>query len=289
MKRALVVLGMAVAAGVLTPVPALAGMLSVTAEGRVGPYIPDLDPYRGANALDTSQGITGFACQFGFGIRPAVFFSPQLTVFDLFGTITVGADVGAYTIRGRRLFNPADCNSGTGLTTEELTILPVMATATYRFDWALDRYRIPLVPYIRAGVGGAGWLITQDGKPAESKPQQVVDSNGNPVLNSDGEPIYSRRDPIGFSFGGKLALGMMVALDFLEPMRALHARAKGVYEHTFFFVEAAMFDAGLYQNTLLSLLARPAATTGLANYFGPTLIVGTERLPLVSGGLAITF
>lgn len=270
---------------------AAAAPLSLTLEGRVGPYVPDLDPYRGTNALDSSAGVSGFSCLFGFGVRPAFFVSPQLSVFDMFGTVTLGVEAGFYNIRARKLFDPSSCTSGTrGLTTQELTVLPVMATATYRFDWALDRYRIPLVPYIRAGLGGAGFLVTENGKPADSTTIPVYDDQGKP-LTKDGAVVVTRRDPMGFSLGGKLALGMMLALDFLEPLRSLRARAKGVYNHTFFFVEVAGFDAGMYQNALLAMTARPLQDAGipLYQYMGPTLVVGTERLPLTSMGLAITF
>ncbi|MBI5498241.1 MAG: hypothetical protein HY904_24780 [Deltaproteobacteria bacterium] len=282
---------LAALAVLLWPARSEARLGGVTVEARVGPYVPDLDPYRGANALDTSEGVTGFSCEFGFGVRPMAVVSPQLTVFDMLGTITLGGEVGFYTIRARKLFNPTDCTSGTGLTTEELSIVPLMATATYRFDWALKKFQFPVVPYGRLGLGGAGWLITNDGKPADSQPTPVVDENGNPVRNSDGEAIYARRDPVGFSFGGKLALGMMVALDFLEPMRALQARAKGIYQNSFVFLELAAFDAGMYQNALISLVAPRAKDAGIpmGSYFGPTLIVGSERLPLLTGGIAITF
>jgi hypothetical protein len=288
--RACLVLGSAAGAG-LVAVPAQAAPLSLTLEARAGPYVPDLDPYRGANALDTSAGVSGFSCEFGFGVRPSFWVSPQLSVFDLFGTVTLGVEAGFYNIRARKLFDPSNCSSGTrGLSTEELTVLPVMATATYRFDWALDRFRIPVVPYVRAGFGGAGFLITENGKPANSVTQQVYDQNGDPIFK-DGSPVLTRRDPAGFSLGGKLAVGMMLALDFLEPLRALRARAKNVYNHTFFFVEVAGFDAGMYQNALLALSAQTLTDAGIPfyQYLGPTLVVGSERLPLITGGFAITF
>lgn len=291
MRRFLVMAALMLAAGGARA----AGPLSLTLEGRVGPYVPDLDPYNGANALDTSQGLGGFNCEFGFAVRPMVLISPQVSVFDMFGTVTLGLETGLYTVRAHKILDnnltPQNCQSGTrGLTVEELTVVPVMATATYRFDWALDKYEIPLVPYMRAGLGGAGFILTENGKPSQSKPTELKDSNGNTVMK-DGDPVLVRRDPMGFSLGGKLAVGMMVALDFLEPLRALRARAKGVYKHSFVFVEVAGFDAGMYQNWIYSLAAEPLVQVDprLANYIGPTLVVGSERLPLITGGLALTF
>jgi hypothetical protein len=240
--------------------------LDLTLEARVGPYLPDTDPYRGANALDVSRGASAFACSFGLGVRPVVFVSPSITVFDLFGTLTLGGEVGFYSVRAKRLSNALDCSSHTAVTSDELTIVPLLATVTYRFDWALDRFSVPVVPYGRLGLGGAGYLITQDGKFPTG------------YLSSDGQ----RKDAVGFSLGGKVAVGMMVALDFLEPMRALRARAKNIYKHTFVFVEVAGFDAGMYENTLIDLLPRQS-------YIGKTLVVGSERLPLVTGGLSIAF
>jgi hypothetical protein len=263
---------------------AMASPFALTVEARVGPYIADMEPYTGTNALDVSQGLTAFQCQFGNQIRPIFFVSPQLSVFDAFGTLTLGVEGGFYTARGRKLLSTTDCSQQSDIGFQELNIMPMMVTATYRFDWALDRYRFPLVPYIRAGAGGAGWLLTEDGQLASSKPVAIVDAAGKTTG-------YTNHDPGGFSFGGKLALGLMVALDFLEPMRALHARAKGIYSHTFMFMEVAAFDAGLNQNLISRLVYQPAKDMGLPaqNFLAPTLIVGAERLPMITGGLAIAF
>ena len=134
--------------------------------------------------------------------------------------------------------------------------------------------------WLSLALGGAAWLLTEDGQLVGSKP----------VPNASGTG-YVNRDPAGFSLGGKAAVGLMVALDFLEPMRALHARAKGIYQHTFVFMEVAVFDAGLTQNQVARLLA--SANTGVGNaaldYLGSTLIVGAERLPMISAGFAISF
>ncbi|MEW5849721.1 MAG: MXAN_2562 family outer membrane beta-barrel protein [Myxococcota bacterium] len=252
------------------PVAAWARPGELTLEARMGPYVPDTDPYRGANALDTSSGASAFGCAFGLGIRPIGFVSPQISVFDAFGTVLLGAEAGFYSIRARQLTNASDCSSQAGLTTNELTIVPLMGTLTYRFDWALDRFDIPLVPYLRLGLGGAAWAITEDGQLPKS------------TLTSSGQ----RQDAVGFSFGGKGAVGLMVALDFLEPLRAIRARAKGVYKHTYIFAEVAGFDAGMYQNWLLSTFNTYVTNQ---NYFGPTLVVGAERLPLLTAGFAVAF
>ena len=260
--------------------------LELTVEGRVGPYVPDTSVTEGSNALDVGHGANAFACSFGYGVRPLVMGSPQLSVYNGFGTVLVGAEAGFYNVRGRQLTNPGDCSSNNGLTTNELTVLPIMLTLTYRFDWALDhvdRFHIPLVPYVRAGLGGAGYLVTQEGAFVRSATYARVDAQGNAVKDSSGNPIVDRRDPLGFSLGGKLALGMMVALDFLEPLRALRARAKDVYKHTYFFVEVAAFDAGWLENLVVT------QTKFTNSYVGPTLIVGAERLPMLSAGLAIAF
>lgn len=254
---------------------AVASPMELTMEGRMGPYVPDTRVDLGTNALDLANGGNPFNCTMGFGVRPMAVVSPQLSVFDLFGTALIGVEAGIYNVSGRTLTTASDCNSNNGLTRNELTLAPVFLTATYRFDWALDRFAVPLVPYIRAGVGGTGYVITQDG--------QFVRSNSyEETVN--GTVVKQRRDPAGISLGGKAALGLMLALDFLEPLRALRARAKGVYKHTYLFAEMAFMDAGAIQNEVLK-----RAPTNVQSYLGPTLVVGAERLPMFSLGLAIAF
>jgi len=151
-----------------------------------------------------------------------------------------------------------------------------MITGTYRFDWAVDRFGVPVVPYARVGIGGAGYVLTENGQFTRANAYETRDDNGNLVKE--------RRDPLGFSFGGKAAVGVMFALDVLEPLRALRARSKGVYKHTYVFMEMAFFDAGWLQNEVLAVMP-----SQVQNYWGPTLVVGSERLPLITGGLAVAF
>ena len=76
-----------------------------------------------------------------------------------------------------------------------------------------------------------------------------------------------------------------------KPLRVLRANAKGIYKHTFVFAEISAMDAGMYYNQMLALSSQTIISAGLPvqNYLGPTLIVGAERLPLISAGLSITF
>jgi hypothetical protein len=215
----------------------------------------------------------------GLGIRPIFFASPQISMFDMFGTLLVGVEAGFYHMRSRQLVDPNDCSSSVALTTNELTVLPIMGTLTYRFDWALDRFEVPLVPYLRLGLGGAGWVLTENGELTRSSVVEVIDA-------TTGQLTSLRQDTVGFSLGGKVAAGLMVALDFLEPLRALRARAKGAYKHSYLFLEVAGFDAGMYQNSLIYLLQEQFPEQA---YVGPTLVVGAERLPLITAGLAVAF
>lgn len=244
--------------------------LDLTLEGSVGPYIPDTDPYKGATPLDTRRdGRSAFVCQFGARVRPIFFVSPTLTVFDMFGTLSVGPELGIYTIGSRRLSNAAQCDSKDGLSNDELTVAPMLLSATYRFDWPLERFGFPVVPYARFGLGGAAFMSAVD----SGLPNMITDADGK------------RKAGLGFSFGGKAGVGVMLALDFLEPLRALRARAKNVYKHSYLFLEASGFDAGMYQNWLIKQAEKQSGEDLMA----PTLVVGAERLPLVLGGLAISF
>lgn len=247
--------------------------LDLTMEGRVGPYVPDTDPHSGDNALDTSASRGAFACAYGATLRPSFWFSPQVTVFDLFGTLTAGPELGFYTVGARTFTASGGCSDHNGLTTNSLTVIPVLMDLTYRFDWPLEKFGFPLVPYARVGLGGAGFINTKDDK----IPTSNVDSTGR------------RLDPVGFSLGGKAGAGLMLALDFLEPLRALRARAKGVYKHSYVFAEVSGFDAGMYQNAVFGWGPELVRGWPKQKYVGTTLVVGTERLPLVTGGLSVSF
>src|SRR5438128_1013115 len=86
----------------LLPGAAVAKPLDLTLEGRVGPYLPDVDP---GNTTTPFSGSSAYACQFGIGVRPSAFVSPQVSIFDMFGTLLVGGEAGFYSVAGQKLLN----------------------------------------------------------------------------------------------------------------------------------------------------------------------------------------
>jgi hypothetical protein len=143
-------------------------------------------------------------------------------------------------------------------TPTQLTLLSLRPGLTYRFDPLLDWVGFPLVPYGRIGLVGMGYMWSRDGKLG-------VDNGHN---------------PIGVRYGWEGAVGLMLALDFLDwidpftPQSTRRARANGVFDHTFIFVEGAFADVTSFGQPGFDLSPRDAFVgTGLPATFRAGLAV----------------
>ncbi len=136
-----------------------------------------------------------------FGSKRMWFFEAELDweLFQQFGSLSLGLAGGFATVYGhgllasdptRKTFSP----DGTSLNT-----IPVRALAVYRFDWAYQKFGIPLIPFGKVGIAETFWWAT----------------NG-----SGSVPSFNGGHASGGKSGYELAAGIAFALNWLDPTLA---------------------------------------------------------------------
>ena len=153
-----------------------------------GPYRPDVDSeFNGAR--------TPYKDYFGNGhdLLTRVEFDYQF--WHRYGSLAAGIGVGYFSVTGT-----APVASGTGALSgdqSQLKVIPISLSAVYRFDYLMENYKIPLVPFGKLGFDWAYW--------------QNTDGNGN-IADAD-----SGGRGRGATLGWHVAGGLALVLDFLDP------------------------------------------------------------------------
>lgn len=205
--------------------------------------------------IDANTTFPVWGCFFGDATLPQLTGAGDFHLFDGFGSFqfSVAMDLAqasgfAQPLEAAEL---GACQTPTK-TKVELTLLSVRPGLTWRIDPLLDWFGFPLVPYGRVGLVGVGYLWSHDG-------ELSVDNGHN---------------PLGARFGWEGAAGLMLALDFLDwidpftPQSTRRARANGVFDHTFLFVEGAYQDVTSFGQPGFDLSPRDAFVgTGLPATF----------------------
>ncbi len=205
--------------------------------------------------IDAGSSFPVWSCFFGDAAVPQVTGAGDLHIWDGFGSVqlSVAVDLAQASGFAQPLESIALRTCQTPTTTPvQATMLSLRTGLTYRLDPLLDWFGFPLVPYGRIGVVGVGYMWSRDG-------ELSVDNGHN---------------PIGARFGWEGAVGLMLALDFLDwidpftPESTRRARANGVFDHTFVFVEGASQEVTSFGQPGFDLSTRDALLgTGLPATF----------------------
>lgn len=166
--------------------------------------------------IDSEDGLTGtpYADTFDGGM---LLFEVQgeRQFFQTFGTASVGFSVGYAEKFGRAR---AVLPGGGTEPSEEATgirVLPMRLLAVYRFDVGAQRYGIPLVPYVKAGlVGIPFWMVKGSGV------ENVGGASGS-----------------GIRFGYQATAGVSLQLDFLDRRFARDFDSGMGINHSYLFAE----------------------------------------------------
>lgn len=194
-------------------------------ELKFGPYVPSVDrPYEGegfgpyATIFGETDGTGAASDQPRPGLFSVIAFDWQF--YDLGGPFSVGTSIGFFRDTADALLADPDPDAESVRSSADSTtfsVIPVTLLVGYRFELLADRYRVPLVPYAKAGLGYGFWW-TKAG-------------NGNLSTNSAGEKGR------GGSLGWQANLGGMLRLDWLEFSSARTLDRTTGINHTYLFGE----------------------------------------------------
>jgi hypothetical protein len=160
-------------------------------ELRISPYMPNVDSESGLN------GKTPYKDTFGSSPRPlvGVEFDWQAVRIPQVGTLGPAFAVGYYQV-GAKSFTLAGARSAEDT---DLNLYPMYLVAVLRIDTFWVHYKIPLVPYAKAGMGLAFWQITNPGGTSTSPTPSGGSVSGK-----------------GYTWGTQWAAGLGIALDSLD-------------------------------------------------------------------------
>ncbi len=162
--------------------------------------------------------------QKSFSGQPMLFGEIELDrqLFQSFGSFAVGLSVGY----GEKFGHAVDAitlevaNESTGL-----RVVPIKALAVYRFDWAVAKFGIPLVPYVKAGVVIEPWW----------------------VVKGQGTEVADGLSGTGVKWGLAGVVGLALQLDFLDPRLARDFDSSAGVNHTYLFAEYSLEEMTLLQ------------------------------------------
>jgi hypothetical protein len=109
-----------------------------------------------------------------------------------------------------------------------LNILPLSALVIYRYDTLANRYHIPIVPYVKAGLAYYVWWVNDGGGILSTASYPRPTATMNPKNPSSG---------YGGTFGFVVHPGIAIQLDFLERAVAKTLDTELGINHTYLFCE----------------------------------------------------
>lgn len=175
-------------------------------ELRFGGYYPQVDDEFGGDG--PYHKVFGGGPQFYFGLEV----DWQALRIPFVGVIGPGLGWG-YTSRGTKaLVSGTDTESGEDTS---LTIMPWHLSAVLRVDELYRRTGIPVVPYAKFGLAFATWS----------------------AATTDGVSTFEGVKGQGTTWGEHLALGGMLALNFLDPQSAADMDENAGVNHAYVFGE----------------------------------------------------
>ncbi len=223
-------------------------------ELKFGPYLPDIDRRWEGEGLGPYATIYGRTDDNGVAIkqpRKALFtvFGFEWQFFHAGGPLSLGVTVGYFGDKANALIADGFAESDNVRSAADKTrfnIVPLTVLFGYRFELLADRFRVPLVPYARGGVGYGFWWEKKGGKIS---------------TNDAGKKAH------GGSFGWQVNLGLMVRLDFLERGTAIDLDRLTGINHTYIFGEWQFSHLDGFGNESVMPVGDDTFTVGLAVEF----------------------
>lgn len=194
-------------------------------EVKFGPYLPDIDRNYAGAGLGPYANVFGETDDTGIATsqpKKAVFsvLGFEWQFYHLGGAFSLGTTIGLFRDKADALQAEADEDGNFRNKADRATfnVVPITLLIGYRFELLADRYRVPLVPYARAGLGYGFWWATKGGR-------------GDISITQDGQKAR------GGSIGWQANLGLMLRLDFIDRASAVDLDRNTGINHTYLFGE----------------------------------------------------
>ena len=189
-------------------------------EFKLGPYNPQVD------AAFESDGPYG---QF-FGDRTMLYgeLAFERNLWQKFGTFAVGGHLGYGRVSAPVL--DQDGNIIDGEERSSLRIIPLRASAIYRYDYSARHHNIPLVPVAKLGLNYYLW--------------RVVDAGSDTAVGADGS------QGSGGMLGWQATLGLHFDLGVLDPRREASMNINWGISTTYLFAEYTWSRTGMFNDTI---------------------------------------
>ncbi|MGH1342147.1 MAG: MXAN_2562 family outer membrane beta-barrel protein [Nannocystales bacterium] len=194
-------------------------------EIKMGPYLPDIDRKYDGSGLGPYATLFGETDSGGVateepknGLMPVLGFDWQF--FYAGGPLGLGTQVAFFRDKASAILanpTPEDTTIRSSADSATFTLLPVSALISYRFELLADRFKVPLVPYAKAGPTYALYWAR--------------DGRRNIARDEDGDK------GLGGVWGYTLNAGMMLRLDFIERGTAKKLDQTTGINHTYVFGE----------------------------------------------------
>lgn len=186
-------------------------------EVKLSPYTPLLDrPF-----MDLEKAQRPYYTVFGGGPMLLGELEVDYQFFQKFGSLAAGVSLGYAEKYGRSIdavtLERVDQSTG-------LHIVPIKALLVYRFDWAKEKFHIPLVPYAKGAFVVMPWWAVNGGK------IEVVGTE--------------RAQGVKFGFAG--VLGLSLELDFIDQRLARDFDSSVGVNHTYIFAEGTIQEMNLF-------------------------------------------
>lgn len=194
------------------------------AEVKLGPYLPEIDARYSGPGLGPYATIFGRTDSHGratkqprMGIMPAVHFEWQFAYFA--GTLGLGVQVAFFRDKAQALFAKPKAGEYLRSAADQVTFFmaPISLMLVYRFELLADFYKVPIVPYAKAGLTYALW--------------RMKDGSGKTAVNSAG------KKGAGGVVGWQINPGVALRMDFIEPGSAKKLDQVTGINHTYLFGE----------------------------------------------------
>lgn len=190
-------------------------------ELKFGPYLPSVDGDYPGPGLGAYAEIFGETNDRGVAVeQPRDRLMSQLgfewQFLNVGGPLSLGTSIGFFQDRAQALLvqtSATDESVRSKADRVRFSVLPVTLLLGYRFELLADRFRVPLVPYVRGGLAYGFWWA----------------SNGNGDIAVNDAGVKGR----GGSAGWQVNLGMMLRLDFLERSAAKALDTATGINHTY--------------------------------------------------------